>query len=822
MSRLSGFRNRYQVKLHATARTTRTCALCGALAAALSLCGPFTPQALGHPFTDTGANLTAVKDCAVAWGDYDNDGDLDLAISGAETFGLSSKIYRNDGGGVFTPAVWLLTDVELCAMAWGDYNNDGRLDLVVSGRSSSGYPSTRIYRNDGDGQFIQLDAGLTPVAESALAWGDYDNDGDLDLALSGYYYDYDNQTEHYVSQVYRNSGDGSFSLLDAGLTGVAGGALAWGDYDNDGYLDLAVGGRAWFTPVSKIYRNDGNGTFTDIEADLIGAGSDGSLAWADYDNDGDLDLAIEGWGDLPSTRIYRNDGSGIFTDIQASLLGMGISKCSLAWGDYDNDGRIDLLIAGYGHDGQGWEFITALYHNDGADAFTQVTTPVPGVGDCAVAWGDFDNDGDLDLSIAGDSGTGPMSAIYRNDGTVFNTAPAAPSGLSASLSGVDATLSWDFPSDAQTHAAGLSYNLRMGTSPGGQEIVVSMADPASGFRRLPATGNAQKQLSWTLRALPPGTYYWSVQAIDAGFAASAWAAEANLVIPFSPADLDKDGDVGQVDFEEFQACSTGPMIPYTAVPPPGCRLSPDAGSMLAADFDRDGDVDGDDFGFFQRCYSGEDKLADPACQQIPQRSCESGVSPAGTRREYAFPDRTRTIGYTLSNYSASSRVFTIGETYVNGIPTDYAWLSLGNSTRTIGPQTEGSVAMTMTTAGMTPGPHTAYIGFTDDCQPRTRLVRGIVLTVVPPRAPGPCPFPFADYDMDGDVDDKDYQAFSACETGDGDPLHLFDQANCPCFDRDWDGDIDDVDEAGDDVHNEFDPDVRFAIRRRDQGIESEG
>ncbi|MBI3855758.1 MAG: Ig-like domain-containing protein, partial [Planctomycetes bacterium] len=120
--------------------------------------------------------------------------------------------------------------------------------------------------------------------------------------------------------------------------------------------------------------------------------------------------------------------------------------------------------------------------------------------------------------------------VYRNDSTVANTPPTIPTGLAAAVVGKSAALSWNASTDTQTPAAGLTYNLRVGTTPGGQQVKAPMADLATGLRRIPASGNAQQNLSWTLKKLPPGTYYWSVQAIDNGFLASGWSAEASFTV----------------------------------------------------------------------------------------------------------------------------------------------------------------------------------------------------------------------------------------------------------------------------------------------------
>jgi len=187
------------------------------------------------------------------------------------------------------------------------------------------------------------------------------------------------------------------------------GVAAWGDYDNDGDLDILLAGCTAYSGnctnrIARVYRNDG-GVFADIGAALAGV-SAGAAAWGDYDNDGDLDILLTGMGS--STRVaklYRND-SGVFTDTNAALTPVGSS--SVAWGDYNNDGQLDILLAGYTNsDG----VITKLYRNDGGGAFTEVSTLLPGEYYGAMAWGDYNNDGNLDVALGG-SATQPLK-IYR-------------------------------------------------------------------------------------------------------------------------------------------------------------------------------------------------------------------------------------------------------------------------------------------------------------------------------------------------------------------------------------------------------------------------
>jgi hypothetical protein len=364
--------------------------------------GPVVERGFSR-FVDIGAGLTGVLFSSAAWGDYDNDGHLDVLLTGMTGADRVSKVYRNDGAGAFSDIGAGLTGVLLGSVAWGDHDNDGDLDILLTGESASG-PVSIVYRNDGAGAFSDIGAGLTGVALSAVAWGDYDNDGDLDILLAGY----DGSAE--VSEVYRNDGAGAFSDIGAGLTGVAVSAVAWGDYDNDGDLDILLTGAAGTTYVSQVWRNDGAGAFTDIGAGLTGV-SYSSVAWGDYDNDGDLDILLCGLdGTHLVSIVYRNDGASGFTDIGAGLT--PVRSGSVAWGDYDNDGDLDILLCG----DDGANPVSRVYCNDGAGGFSDIGAGLADVWSSSAVWGDAEGDGDLDILLCGDDGANPVSRVYCNDG----------------------------------------------------------------------------------------------------------------------------------------------------------------------------------------------------------------------------------------------------------------------------------------------------------------------------------------------------------------------------------------------------------------------
>ena len=498
-----------------------------------------------------------------AWGDYDADGDFDLFMTGnTRAFANAvpfSQLFLNDGDVIMPvpnppseePILVPLSkyrdalnrddptleDLWQSAVAWGDYDNDGDLDVLATGVTRDGANRTSLYENIGGNERLAPRFTWPGVHMGDLDWGDYDNDGDLDFVVCGAGQDdrpgcdlYENQTR---------SG-GGFVVVNGGLDGLAYSSVEWGDYDNDGDLDLLAAGVAEPQAfVTRIYRNDGNGLFTDVGASLKGL-LFATAAWGDYDADGDLDVLINGARLTPfiiegEIKIYRND-SGFFTDVSDGLIGAfendvtrGRYQGAAAWGDFNNDGRLDFFVTG-AKDPQSPER-GQVYSALPNDQFLKVQNDRFDGGLFGSAfWGDYDDDGDLDIFVLGeDAGDGLTIEALRNELPFSNTLPSAPDGLQATTQGNTATLTWNPGSDFQTPTPGLTYNLRVGTTPGGLDIVSPMAT-ATGYRLVPRRGNAEHNTRWTLKNLPPGTYYWSVQVLDSSFKGSPFAQEGTFTI----------------------------------------------------------------------------------------------------------------------------------------------------------------------------------------------------------------------------------------------------------------------------------------------------
>jgi hypothetical protein len=465
---------------------------------------------------------------AVGWGDYDNDGDLDFVLTGLNTSNVPiARIYRNYGNGLFVDmSMTSLTGVRNSAVAWEDYDNDGDIDLLIVGHTGSQYLS-RIYRNNGNNTFTAMTGiSLTGVAYGSVKWGDYNNDGRSDILLTGY------SGTGYVSKIYKNNGANSFSEQSGIiLTGVSGSSVGWEDYDKDGDLDILLTGNNGASFFSKIYRNNANNTFTEQTGAGLPGINNGVVAWGDYDNDGFPDILLSGQNTSGNiSHIYKNNGNNTFTQVTGAGL-IGVNYASADRGDYNSDGLLDILLTG-----STGSFTPAskVYRNNGNGTFTEETgLPVTSVMSSAVEWADYDNDGDLDFLLTGSSSGEAVTEIYTNRLCNPNTPPESPVSLSASTSGYDLTLIWSKATDLQTPQDGLTYNVYVGTSPGAIGKKSPMSQLSDGYRRVVQRGNTGQVNSYTLKGLAPGTsWYWGVQALDNCYTGSAFATGVPVVVPF--------------------------------------------------------------------------------------------------------------------------------------------------------------------------------------------------------------------------------------------------------------------------------------------------
>ncbi len=351
-----------------------------------------------------------VRYSAIAIADIDNDGDNDVFISGEDTNSTAySILYENMGNFQFSTITLPIGGLSLSAAQWGDYNNDGYPDLLIEGyNGNNGFLG--ILKNNGDKTFTLINQNFPHVYMGDVAWVDYDNDGNLDFSCSGF----EDQNNVYISKIFKNNGDGTFSEVNsANLPGTMYGKFKWADYDNDGYKDFILTGYAddFFT---HIFKNNGDGTFSLQNLGLFQCWL-GDVEWADYNNDGNIDLIISGTGGNDGTTrktiLYQNLGDGTFSAIENIFP--GVSHSSIEWADFDLDGDLDLYISGTMNTPGSGQYISTIFKNENG-TFIEDTSFAPNYwGDVKVA--DLNGDNRPDIIITG-LGTGDklFSALYEN------------------------------------------------------------------------------------------------------------------------------------------------------------------------------------------------------------------------------------------------------------------------------------------------------------------------------------------------------------------------------------------------------------------------
>jgi len=367
------------------------------------------------------------------WGDFDNDGDFDLFIPNGRNAGAindKNQLFLNRGDGSFqevTTGPVVQDDGNSTGCTCADYDNDGDVDLFVTNEGPN-----FLYANNGSATFTRITTG--PIANdneksTGAAWGDYDNDGDLDLFVTN--------AKDQRNSLYINNGHGTFSKADSSniLVSEANSSTGcnWIDYDGDDDIDLFVTNTD--NRRNFLYRNlGGGGAFEKVTSGVLVTDNKSSLgaSWADYDNDGDLDVLVVN-GKSQSHDFYTNSGNGIFSrrnffaNSTSDTVGVGSS-----WGDFDNDGDVDLFMTTSEavHTNQisqgGFLFPIAGYYGlVGSGRFFGRSGNVV----------DYDNDGALDFFVARFRST---NSLYRNDGGNNNWLKVRCRGIASNRSAIGA------------------------------------------------------------------------------------------------------------------------------------------------------------------------------------------------------------------------------------------------------------------------------------------------------------------------------------------------------------------------------------------------
>ena len=352
------------------------------------------------------ASFSGIKEGAIKFNDFDLDGDQDVLLCGNILSGDSTELYLNDGTGSFT----LNTSVQLMGLersdaVFEDLNGDSYPDILISGRNNAGQHKTNLYQNNGLGNFIDLGpSGFAQCHETSFASEDIDNDGDLDIVMVG------KPTTSYHTGMYINQGGMTFTLnSSANMEGAAYGFAEIFDMNQDGLKEVLMSGRTSAQSITKCYHNDGTLSFPRISGNNILSLTEGEGEFGDVDNDGDLDLFATGLGQgYISSEIYINDGTGKFTIVPSQPF-TNLYASAVELGDIDGDGDLDVVLAGT----TGSQQYLWKYKNDGTGDFTFSYQNLPGSQTGDMEMFDCDGDSDLDLLV---SGSFSGAKLYLNDG----------------------------------------------------------------------------------------------------------------------------------------------------------------------------------------------------------------------------------------------------------------------------------------------------------------------------------------------------------------------------------------------------------------------
>ncbi|MDQ1266315.1 MAG: hypothetical protein QG635_1467, partial [Bacteroidota bacterium] len=394
-----------------------------------------------------------------------------------------------------------------------DCDGDGDIDILAAGKDAANNSFISLYLND-NGIFSESNQQFESLENMTAGYADIDGDGDYDLLLAGH--DFSGAAK---SILYLNN-NGSFTKSEYNLPALKDPAILLADFNNDGQPDLALSGSdSSGKAVTKLYYNN-SGKFFDSGKNLIGV-KKGCLAAFDFDSDGYSDLLSSGETDNSRRTTLHLNENGKFENMVIGLP--GLTNPSAASGDFNGDGTADLILCG-----ASIIPITKIYKNENGGLF-EINSIITSLSDGGSAFGDFDADGDLDLAMTGkNSAKEPMTIIYTNKSVNKNMKPDTPSNLTSKFSAADSILTLSWESDNKNN--NLTYNLRIGITPNGNEIMPSMS-AEDGRRLIAAEGNCGRLNSVKIKNIKSGRYYWSVQAINSAFNASEFASEKIFSTP---------------------------------------------------------------------------------------------------------------------------------------------------------------------------------------------------------------------------------------------------------------------------------------------------
>ncbi len=370
----------------------------------------------GNFTEDITQNFIGLRDGDILFLDIENDNDQDLILSGIDnSFNIITVLYENDGNGNFTQALIQPFDpVMLSQLAAADFDNDNDMDVIISGLSISSQRLTKLYVNNGSGNFSEdISNSIMGYQNVSLAVADIDGTNSSDIIITGVDELGDTLTRRYI-----NDGVGNFTEMSCSINGVVFGDLEIGNIDNDGFPDIVVSGVSTNgNSTSLLYFNNGDGSFSYGPPYSLSQLSNSQVKLLDVDLDGDLDLFLNGKKNFDNytAELHVNSGKGKFYEATTNSF-YGIRWADLASGDIDGDGNLDFLMTG--QDKQSRMYM-AFYHNNNLWDFSLVMDTVfDNLWPTDTELADLDGDSDLDLIVVGkDFDFNYVAKLFTNDGT---------------------------------------------------------------------------------------------------------------------------------------------------------------------------------------------------------------------------------------------------------------------------------------------------------------------------------------------------------------------------------------------------------------------
>ena len=332
---------------------------------------------------------------------------LDLIVSGElvqQNMKAATTYYNNDRNHDFKSAAKGLPDVKKASMAVGDINKDGRADVFISGIDPNGQYLAALFYRQANGSFIPAPFQIPALVDGYAEIADFNKDNDLDILYTGI----DASGRSRTVIIENNAGE--LGIRNFELPGVIGGQARWGDANNDGFLDVFISGNWNGRAVSRLYIYKEDNYL--LHPQSFPALTNSAIVWADFNNDGLNDFVLAG-ADVdgrPFTRLFLGNKSFYFDEQTISGF-RPLRNVSMDAADFDSDGDVDLLIAGESLERP----YTILYENKGKGIFEDFMAGLPWVSDGVVRFGDYDLDGDPDIFVMGiDVCYNLIGSIYRN------------------------------------------------------------------------------------------------------------------------------------------------------------------------------------------------------------------------------------------------------------------------------------------------------------------------------------------------------------------------------------------------------------------------